>query len=247
VQDRLKLSALTLLLANLAPLAGVLFFGWSVSSIIILYWFENVVIGVVNVARMIALSPARATLASALGARADAAAASPALRRLGPGAMGQGTKLFLVPFFIFHYFFFCAGHGVFVFSLFPDANAYFPQVAGIDFLGTLARAFEIFATPLAFAAAALAASHVVSFFANYIGGGEYRQLDLRQLMTMPYRRIVILHLTIIFGAFATQALGQPIWLLVVFVIVKIVLDLKMHFGEHLGPKAGSKIEEVLAD
>ena len=53
MQHRIKLSALILVIANLAPLAGVLMLDWSVSSIVILYWFGNVVIGVVNVAAVL--------------------------------------------------------------------------------------------------------------------------------------------------------------------------------------------------
>ena len=46
---RLRLTSATLLAANLVPLCGVLWWQWSVSSVIVLYWFENIVIGVINV------------------------------------------------------------------------------------------------------------------------------------------------------------------------------------------------------
>lgn len=228
---RLKLSALTLVAANLVPLAGVLLWQWSISSIIVLYWFENVVIGVINVARMIAFSPAGSPIASALGARG--APATAVLERFGGRAAVHGIKLFMIPFFIVHYFMFCAGHGIFVFSLFPDEAGFFREGQGIELVGTLMRAVEIFATPLALAAAILALSHAISFFVNFLGGGEYRRLDMQKLMTMPYGRIVVLHLTIIFGGMATMALGEPIWILVILVLLKIAVDLKMHLTEHL--------------
>lgn len=208
MQSRLRFSSATLLGANLVPVAGVLFFDWSVSSVIILYWFENIVIGVVNVLRML----------KAGSAEHDAV---------------NGMKFVLIPFFIFHYFFFCAGHGVFVFGMFPDESGYFAGEAGFSFIGTLYRAIEIFATPLAVAAAALAISHFVSYFLNYLGGREYEQLDLRKLMALPYGRIVVLHLTIIFGGFATMSLGEPIWLIFIMMAVKVAVDLKMHVREHL--------------
>jgi hypothetical protein len=126
----------------------------------------------------------------------------------------HGFKLLLIPFFVFHYFFFCAIHGVFVFSR----------------LGTLGNAIAIFATPLALAALALALSHLVSFGINYLGNREYERADLRQLMGAPYNRIVVLHLTIIFGGMATQMLGQPLWL---------VVDLKMHVAEHVKASQGA--------
>lgn len=230
---RLKLSSASLLLANLVPLAGVLYFGWSVSSVIILYWFENVVIGVVNIARMATFSPDGESIALGLGADGEqAAAVGQALSQLN-GSAAHAIKFFLIPFFAFHYFFFCAGHGIFVFSLFPDEDGYFPGEIGVSLFGSLSRAIEIFSTPLAYAAAALAASHVISFFLNFVGGAEYRSLDVRKMMFMPYSRIVALHLTIIFGGFAAMALDEPIWVLLILIAVKIVVDLKMHLTEHL--------------
>lgn len=236
---RLKLSSTTLLAANLVPLAGVLLWQWSVSSVIVLYWFENVVLGVINVARMITFSPPDQSLASVVDATDEQLAGTPeAVRNLNVAMLARGAKFFLVPFFMFHYFFFCAGHGVFVFSMFPDEAGYFAEANGIDMLGTLGRAIEIFSTPLALAAVVLAASHVISFFVNWLGGGEYNRFDIRQLMMMPYARIVVLHLTIIFGGFATMALDEPIWVVAILVLVKMAVDLKMHLREHRGHSGG---------
>lgn len=232
--QRLKLSAISLLAANLVPLGGVLFWQWSVSSVIVLYWFENVVLGVINVLRMLSFSPSGESLASAVGASDEQAAAiSEAVRNLNGTALAHGAKFFLVPFFVFHYFFFCAGHGVFVFGMFPDEDGYFADSSGISLLGTLGRAIEIFSTPLALAAGILALSHLVSFGVNYLGGGENKRLDIRKLMMMPYSRIVVLHITIILGGFVTMALGEPIWVVVILVLVKMAVDLKMHVREHL--------------
>ncbi len=235
--QRLHLSAIALVLANLVPLAGVLLWQWSVSSILILYWFENVVIGVINVLRMIVASPESLDLRGLAAARGEltsveAAPVNAALERLSSPAVLRGFKLFLVPFFIVHYFGFCSGHGIFVFSMFGDDDGYFTELSGLNPLGALARAVEIFTTPLAFAAAALALSHAYSFVQNYWLGGEYRRLDLRQLMVMPYGRIVALHITIILGGFATMLLGEPIWVVVILVAAKITVDLKMHVNEH---------------
>ena len=236
--QQLRRSALALLLANLVPLAGVLFWQWSVSSVIVLYWFENIVIGVVNVARLVACSPSNDAVFAALAAagqeRSDEirAAIEPALAGKNVAKLAHGFKLFLVPFFLIHYFGFCAGHGVFVFSMFEDTDGFFAAAPGIDIFGTLGRAVEIFSTPLALAAAALALSHAYSFVQNYLVGREYERLDLRRLMFMPYGRIIALHVTIIAGGFVTLALGEPLWVLVILVVAKTAVDLKMHLKEH---------------
>jgi len=48
----LRISIGSLILSNLIPLIGVLFFGWDVSTILILYWSENVIIGFYNIFKM---------------------------------------------------------------------------------------------------------------------------------------------------------------------------------------------------
>ena len=51
--NNLALSGLALVLANLIPVAGVLFWGWDVTFIIGLYWIENLVIGLLNLPKIL--------------------------------------------------------------------------------------------------------------------------------------------------------------------------------------------------
>src|SRR6188472_645744 len=55
--EKYRASAWALIAANTLPLFGVLFFGWDTFSIVFLYWVENVIIGAVNVLKMITCSP----------------------------------------------------------------------------------------------------------------------------------------------------------------------------------------------
>jgi hypothetical protein len=203
-------SALALIAANSVPLLGVVLWDWSVSSVLILYWFENVVIGVLNVVKMV-------TSATSGGPRE--------------------LKVFLVPFFIVHYFAFCGAHGIFLFALFGDTDGYFTTSSDLNLLAALGRAVEIFWTPLALAAAALSLSHVYSLVINYFMVGEYRRIGLRRLMSAPYSRVVVLHITIITGGFITTMLASPVWLIVILVLVKTAVDLRMHLAEHRSPAA----------
>jgi hypothetical protein len=85
-----KPSAWVLLIANLVPVAGVLFFGWELLPVMLLFWLENVFVGFFNVLRII------------------------------NAGRGGAEKFFLVPFFIVHYGGFCAVHGLFVLVLFGE-------------------------------------------------------------------------------------------------------------------------------
>ena len=53
-------------------------------------------------------------------------------------------------------------------------------------------------------------------------------MTLERLMGQPYLRIVLLHLTIIFGAVPTILLGSPMGMLIVLILLKIVIDVALH-------------------
>lgn len=195
-------SALVLLAANLVPLYGVLAWDWPVFPLFVLFWLENVVIGLLNAARMLLADVADVALWAA--------------------------KLFMVPFFCLHFGAFCFGHGVFVFGFF-GGKAY-DVFAGGDPLAALLRALDEF--QLWIPAAALAASHLFSFLWNYLWRGEFRRASLGELMGKPYGRVVVLHLTIIFGGIGTTLLGTPLWALLVLLALKIGIDLYAHLSEH---------------
>lgn len=49
---QLRLSAIVLILSNLVPIIGVLYWNWDVGSVVLLYWAENVIIGVLNIPKL---------------------------------------------------------------------------------------------------------------------------------------------------------------------------------------------------
>jgi hypothetical protein len=193
VKAEKPVSAWVLLAANLVPLAGVLLWDWDAFALLALFWMENVVVGVFFALRMLTIDPR-----------------DPALWM---------AKLFLVPFFCFHYGMFTAIHGAFVFSVFGKSDAL--------------RAASDYGLWLPIAV--LLASHLFSFVWNYLVGGEFRRAQLTRTMMQPYARVIVLHVAIILGGIAATAFGSPVWALLVLVALKIALDLKAHVKEHSKP------------
>ncbi len=209
-----------LILANLVPLVGVLWFGWDVWGILIIYWLENGIYGLFNVLKM------RRSEGLEDGSSASGAATRRRLNGFkinGRPPSGSGTAA-LVPFFIMHYGIFWVVHGLFVLLL-PAFGAMGADDAP-DFGTTL--------NPLAilFVVVCLFISHGVSYRLNYIGRGEYLGTTAAQQMFAPYGRLVVLHITIIFGAILIGMTGAPAAAIVVLVLLKIVLDLGLHLAEH---------------
>ena len=191
-----SLSVATLIIANLVPLFGVLFWGWSLSAVMVLYWSENVVIGLFNVLKM-ALAQGEAKGSS---------------MRFNNQPVTAAHQIPLIIFFMVHFGMFTLGHGVFVFI----------------FFGKNLPAFAI----LLPAFLSLILSHGISFGVNFIQKGEYQRVSFTSLFFQPYKRVVIMHLTIILGAWASEAWQLPEASLFILIGLKIVVDLLSHKNEH---------------
>lgn len=221
---RRRASLLVLVLVNLLPLAGVILLGWDVAALMVLYWSENLVLGFFTLLKMLVVSP--------LGA-------------VPMGAVPMGA------FFAIHYGGFCAVHGLFIATMLLDEGIdpmpgapwplflVFPQL-----LLNVVRQVLAYAPPdwvLAFAA--LYVSHGVSFIGNFLFARERDELNLKQLMAAPYGRIMILHVAILLGGFAVMALGQPVAMLAVLVLLKLALDVALHLREHRALAARRTVPE----
>lgn len=140
---------------------------------------------------------------------------------------GIPAKVSVIPFFCVHYGLFALVHGIFVFVLF--GGVFSSDSAFID-LETPRQQFM--SNQLIPGSLTLFISHGVSFIYNYIGAREYKRSNPNNLMQQPYGRVVILHLTIIFGGFLMMLLGSPVAGLLLLIVLKTALDLRAHLREH---------------
>jgi hypothetical protein len=192
-------SLLGLLAANLVPLGGVLFLGWSLHEVLLLYWLESGVIGIWAIPRILL----------ARGKRGDGA------------AEGLLSRTGMAAFFLVHYGAFWIGHLLLLGSLFelePGAAAAYTDAA--------ARAFYV-------AAAALFVSHGASFAFNFLQGGERLRTSPMRHFWGPYPRVFVFQATALLGGMLAQALGSPVWTLVLLVLLKTTADAATHAAAHL--------------
>ena len=213
-------SLAALLIANAIPLVGVLFFGWSLITVLVLYWLENGIVGLWNIPR----------IALARGTDGPSNVATEA----------ANAKLLLIPFFVIHYGIFWLGHGFFLWFL-PamssmgtffdrtlDPTALPPDLLGFPGLPTAASPWgTLDVRAVALAGAAMLVSHGVTFFTDYVGRREYLRVSPRRQMFSVYGRVIVLHVTILLGGIAVAFLGSPVAILVVLVAAKALLDLSL--------------------
>jgi hypothetical protein len=187
-------SGIALIAANLAPLGGVLFLGWDLTSIVVLFWAESAVIGFYTVAKM--------------------------------AIVGRLAAIVAAPFFVGHFGGFMSGHFLLIYALFVRGASATGPPPGVR--EAMLQIFDPLWTPLA----GLFISHGISFFDNFLGRREYERARMKDLMTAPYSRIVIMQLALIFGGWIVLLLGDPVPALALLVLLKTAIDFSAHRKEH---------------
>jgi hypothetical protein len=179
---------------------GITALGWSVFAVMALFWLENVVVGVFNIARML-VTGLRGGFAMVLGALLTSA------------------------FFAFHYGMFTAIHGLFVVVLFGAGDVGREALDG----GLLTAALGMIHRLLIdrdgwLAVTAIVALHLAGFV-HWLAASRGRSIALKDLMGAPYGRIVVLHITLIGGAFLIQVMRSPAAGALLLVALKLAYDL----------------------
>lgn len=195
-----QLHWLGLILINIFPLVGVLFWQWSPLNIVLFYWVENIIIGIYVIARI--LSP------------------SPDIINNKPEALPQ--KIFLSVFFIIHYGMFCSAHGLFIFDLFADDTI---ETNG-ELFTVIPQGLQWFIqNGLAWTLISLVVAHAIYYLSDLL----QRNIETSNTeMGKPYKRIMVLHIAIILGGVAAQKFESGA-MAVMLLIIALRIGMDIHF------------------
>jgi hypothetical protein len=234
-----SLASILLVLSNLMPLIGVIWWGWDVFLLLMLYWMETAIIAFWTYVGI-------ATLPRGTGV---------AEQSLIGRFMARAGLLF---FFAAHSGVFMGVHFMFLWILF--AGPWAREVDGPeDFLRVivlrtglwLPLVFMFLVRGLSFGFDRLRprsaraddlppAASVPIFPANSIVGSAYGSFqDVNAIVGGLYARIVIMHLVILFGAWLTLGTGKGIGPIVLLVVLKTLADvgLFVFWGPKNQPRA----------
>lgn len=209
-----RASVISLLVANFVPILMAIVFRWDVAGVVMFYWFENLIVGFYAILRM-------------------AFAKGDGLGEIEMKGVGT-TKFFLIPFFTAHYGIFCLVHGsfIFMFAGLSRSGGFFGSSSIESDFNPFSAALESLDIGVVISLLFLLASHGISFKRNYIDRGEYKQAHPILEMFRPYKRIVLLHVCIIFGGILTFLLGSFMPLVILLMVGKTLLDLALHSVSH---------------
>ena len=211
----LQPSTLIMIAANLLPLIGVLFWIWDVFLLLVLYWFETAIMGFWIIVAIL-IDP---------------------YQTIGPTAK-QTSRMFLVPFLIAHAGVFMAVHFMFLWALFSSDWA--KAVHGpADFVRVI-----VIGSGLWIPLIALFVSRGVSTMLRLLNPdmlpvwlvptpvhiADPNPFSEQRLLGGFYKRIIIMHLTLIFSGIVAGAIGS-VAPLVLMIAIKIGIELKLHVNE----------------
>ena len=218
-----KASVWFLVVANLFPLAGVFLWDWDLYFLMVLYWSESALVGFFGIVSIIFET--------------------------------RILSVLLVPFFCVHFGMFMFIHFIFITFLFGPAWAKPLRLSETQILSRLFWEQGLW-VPVLF----LFISHAASFFinrlkllnqssqepdpalpeeaaaklpapaANFVR--KFVRVPPKDLMAAPYRRVVIMHITIIFGAMLAAAFHSNKAAFVLMILLKIGADLFSHVRVH---------------
>ena len=202
--SRLAIAA-SAIASNLVPLVGVLVYGWSAATLVVLYWVETLLGGTTQVARI----AAHRRLAS------DEAEHHRA-HRSGFFGKAQGQTSFLRSYASFFYWF-SIGHGIFLAAILEGVSRGKPEADGFLWGVDLAA--------LARGAGAIAAIALVELGLAVVSmrGKPFSWLKARTDRSM--KRVVVMHLAILGGAALVGLYETPTSLLVAVILVKTGFEL----------------------
>ncbi len=198
LKPRFDKSSLPIILWNLTPLAGVLFLGWEPVSVFICYALETIVLGIFNAIKLLVVH----------------------YYGLPPQPDETGVKgWWIIPFFLFHYFFFVFVQLSIFFSILNFGSSF-----GITSLfRNIVQFMTVESTNIALAVFTINSS--LQFVNGFIMNGAYTQRSMGEQMFEPYPRIFVQQFVVILGAFVFQITGSGWPILIIFILIKAYFDL----------------------
>lgn len=191
------------LLINAVPLVGVLRYGWSAINVLVLYWFENLLIAVCTCIRI------------AVHRRLTRKKGYWRASQLGIEVNDQPMKTGLLGEYAVGAFVFTGAHGIFVGAIALILHENYPDQA----------MWQISFDQVVRGVLAIGAMLGVELAVDLAGIRQRSFAWMRAYVEGRMGRIIVMHLTIIVGMFVMAMTDSPMGILYVLIALKTLADL----------------------
>jgi Family of unknown function (DUF6498) len=205
-KKQLSRSDYFMIAANLIPVYGVLFEGWSATEIFLIYCLETIIIGVFNLIKMGIVTSVRKT----------------DTWYNGPSRTSQHGLFFMI-FFLVHYGMFVAIQMGIFFSVSGIAKG-----SDIGFLSFFYKWPQLLGNNSYIMLAGFIISYGFSLVYNFILPGTYKTISMSLLLFQPYIRIFIQQFAVILGSmFLSFGAGKVF--IIIFAAIKIFFEVFVNY------------------
>jgi len=205
IKKKLTRGDFILIAANLVPVFGVWFLGWSATDAFIVYALETLIAGVITLMKLAVITIVR---------KKDL--------WYNQGNSTQVSGLFFMLFFTLHFGLFAAVQTS-IFSQFAHITR-----AGAGLMDFFFHWYAYINNDIAIMLGGLVVSYLVRSFIPFIVSGEYKRVSMTMVMFQPYGRIFIQQFTVIIGSMFLS-FGFDKGFILVFAIVKIFFEVYVRF------------------
>ena len=205
LKRKLTKEDIILIVANLIPVYGVWFEGWSATEAFIVYALETLIVGMITLLKMAVITVAR---------KKDI--------WYNKGSSTNVSGLFFMLFFTLHYGLFAAVQT----TIFSQSANIAPQGSGM--MHFFFHWYDYINEDIAIMLSGFAVSYLVRIFVPFIVKGEYKTISMMRVMFQPYGRIFIQQFTVILGSmFLTFGFGKAF--ILIFALAKIFFEVYVNF------------------
>lgn len=194
-----------LIVANVVPVYGVWFLGWSAVEAFTVYAMETLIVGMLTLLKMAVITVVRKTDLW-----------------FNNGTTTRVSGLFFMVFFTLHYGLFTCVQST-IFSQVADIT---PQGSGP--LHFFLQWYEYINEDTGTMLSVFVIGYLAKSFYPFIVNAEFRTISMARLMFQPYGRIFIQQFTVIMGSMFLS-LGLDNGFILVFALVKIWIDGYINF------------------
>ena len=200
---------LIVLLINAVPIVGVLRFGWSATTVLVLYWFENLLIAVCTCVRIAVHRQLTRKRGYWRGGQ------------VGVQVNGKTVQSGLLGEYAMMAFIFTFAHGIFVGAIALIFSQNFPDDPR----------WEVSFVQIGHGVLAIAVMLVLELLADLVTIRSRSFAWMRGYVEARMGRVIVLHLAIIFGMMAMAATNSPLGILYVLIGLKTLADLGTVIGQ----------------
>jgi hypothetical protein len=220
-KKKLRISDYIIILANLIPVYGVWFLGWSAREAFVIYAMETIILGLLTILKLLIATLYRGT---------D--------KWYANNSVSQVSGLFFIFFFTIHY-------GLFV-AIQTSLISSSITTGGKDgFFHFFFHWYEYIDSENVWILGGFVASYLATDLFPFLAKGQYRTVPMMLLMFQPYGRIFVQQVIVIIGSMFL-ALGSGKGFILVFAVVKIIADLYLSFDKIIN-KAMTDMEKETID